>query len=65
MLSYCPKPIGCFNEGELLQFSVKKFGMVKQRQKWWEEVAAYMQSLELNKLVMMHGFEILDDTTIF
>ena len=44
MLSYCPKPIGCFNEGELLEFSVKKFGMVKQRQKWWEEVDAYAKS---------------------
>ena len=42
MLSYCPKPTGW--SGEKLEFSVKKFGGVKQRQQWWAEVDAYAKS---------------------
>ena len=44
ILSYCPKPMGFHPGGELLEFSVKKFGLVWQRQKWFDEVAAYAQS---------------------
>ena len=40
MLSYCPQPAG-FQDSELLEFSVKKFGLVWQRQQWRDEVAAY------------------------
>ena len=40
MLSYCSKPAG-FQDSELLEFSVKKFGLVWQRQQWRDEVAAY------------------------
>ena len=39
MLSYCTKPTGW--AGEKLEFSVKKFGGVKQRQQWWAGVDAY------------------------
>ena len=51
MLSYRPKPAG-FQDSELLEFSLKKFGLVGQRQHWENEVAAYARGDKCGEILL-------------
>ena len=43
MLSFCVKPDD-FQDSELLEFNMKKFGLVWQKRQWWQEVKEYAES---------------------